>query len=84
VKTPGFIIGGIDSDVTQGGGQVMRDGHSEGGGLTQNNGQGRFLPGSAGTDGDYTLTGKGKKEGGENFPPPPVARTPPTAKSPTT
>ncbi|EFY4161951.1 Ig domain protein [Salmonella enterica] len=56
VKTPGFIIGGIDSDVTQVVVQVMRDGHSEEVELTQTNGQWRFVPGSAWTDGDYTLT----------------------------
>ncbi|OZT93456.1 Ig-like domain-containing protein [Salmonella enterica] len=56
VKTPGFIIGGIDSDVTQVVVQVMRDGHSEEVELTQIGGQWRFVPGSAWTDGDYTLT----------------------------
>ncbi|RIQ22979.1 non-fimbrial adhesin SiiE [Salmonella enterica] len=64
VKTPGFIIGGIDSDVTQGVVQVMRDGHSAEVGLTQTNGQWRFVPGSAWTDGDYTLTVTVKDEAG--------------------
>ncbi|EFO6071845.1 Ig-like domain repeat protein [Salmonella enterica subsp. enterica] len=64
VKTPGFIIGGIDSDVTQVVVQVMRDGHSEEGELTQTNGQWRFVPGSAWTDGDYTLTVTVKDEAG--------------------
>ncbi|ECT2159312.1 Ig-like domain repeat protein, partial [Salmonella enterica subsp. enterica serovar Montevideo] len=64
VKTPGFIIGGIDSDVTQVVVQVMRDGHSEEVGLTQTNGQWRFVPGSAWTDGDYTLTVTVKDEAG--------------------
>ncbi|OSE62396.1 Ig-like domain repeat protein [Salmonella enterica subsp. enterica serovar Typhimurium] len=64
VKTPGFIIGGIDSDVTQGVVQVMRDGHSEEVELTQTNGQWRFVPGSAWTDGDYTLTVTVKDEAG--------------------
>ncbi|RIP49918.1 non-fimbrial adhesin SiiE [Salmonella enterica] len=64
VKTPGFIIGGIDSDVTQVVVQGMRDGHSEEGELTQTNGQWRFVPGSAWTDGDYTLTVTVKDEAG--------------------
>ncbi|PVK77565.1 Ig-like domain-containing protein [Salmonella enterica] len=64
VKTPGFIIGGIDSDVTQVVVQVMRDGHSEEVELTQTNGQWRFVPGSAWTDGDYTLTVTVKDEAG--------------------
>ncbi|EJD5415655.1 non-fimbrial adhesin SiiE [Salmonella enterica subsp. enterica serovar Newport] len=64
VKTPGFIIGGIDSDVTQVVVQVMRDGHSEEVALTQTNGQWRFVPGSAWTDGDYTLTVTVKDEAG--------------------
>ncbi|EMG5920547.1 non-fimbrial adhesin SiiE [Salmonella enterica] len=64
VKTPGFIIGGIDSDVTQVIVQVMRDGHSEEVELTQTNGQWRFVPGSAWTDGDYTLTVTVKDEAG--------------------
>ncbi|EBS8212588.1 Ig-like domain repeat protein [Salmonella enterica subsp. enterica serovar Litchfield] len=64
VKTPGFIIGGIDSDVTQVVVQVMRDGHSEEVDLTQTNGQWRFVPGSAWTDGDYTLTVTVKDEAG--------------------
>ncbi|MGS9097430.1 Ig-like domain-containing protein, partial [Salmonella enterica subsp. enterica serovar Infantis] len=49
VKTPGFIIGGIDSEVTQVVVQVMRDGHSEEVELTQTKGQWRFVPGSAWT-----------------------------------
>ncbi|EIS5542370.1 non-fimbrial adhesin SiiE [Salmonella enterica] len=64
VKTPGFIIGGIDSDVTQVVVQVMRDGHSEEVELTQTDGQWRFVPGSAWTDGDYTLTVTVKDEAG--------------------
>ncbi|EOZ9840462.1 non-fimbrial adhesin SiiE [Salmonella enterica] len=64
VKTPGFIIGGIDSDVTQVVVQVMCDGHSEEVELTQTNGQWRFVPGSAWTDGDYTLTVTVKDEAG--------------------
>ncbi|HBZ5693544.1 TPA: non-fimbrial adhesin SiiE, partial [Salmonella enterica subsp. enterica serovar Infantis] len=64
VKTPGFIIGGIDSDVTQVVVQVMRDGHSEEVELTQTNGQWRFVPGSVWTDGDYTLTVTVKDEAG--------------------
>ncbi|HAT5203875.1 TPA: Ig-like domain repeat protein [Salmonella enterica subsp. enterica serovar Cerro] len=64
VKTPGFIIGGIDSDVTQVVVQVMRDGHSEEVELTQTNGQWRFVPGSAWTDGDYSLTVTVKDEAG--------------------
>ncbi|EDS5463447.1 Ig-like domain repeat protein [Salmonella enterica subsp. enterica serovar Anatum] len=64
VKTSGFIIGGIDSDVTQVVVQVMRDGHSEEVELTQTNGQWRFVPGSAWTDGDYTLTVTVKDEAG--------------------
>ncbi|EGC8944508.1 Ig-like domain repeat protein [Salmonella enterica subsp. enterica serovar Infantis] len=64
VKTPGFIIGGIDSDVTQVVVQVMRDGHSEEVELTQTNGQWRFVPGSAWTDGDYTLTVRVEDEAG--------------------
>ncbi|EGI3678175.1 Ig-like domain repeat protein [Salmonella enterica] len=64
VKTPGFIIGGIDSDVTQVVVQVMRDGHSEEVELTQTNGQWRFVPGSAWTDDDYTLTVTVKDEAG--------------------
>ncbi|TBJ05429.1 non-fimbrial adhesin SiiE [Salmonella enterica] len=64
VKTPGFIIGGIYSDVTQVVVQVMRDGHSEEVELTQTNGQWRFVPGSAWTDGDYTLTVTVKDEAG--------------------
>ncbi|MEZ4082817.1 non-fimbrial adhesin SiiE [Salmonella enterica] len=64
VKTPGFIIGGIDSDVTQVVVQVMRDGHSEEVELTQTNGQWRFVLGSAWTDGDYTLTVTVKDEAG--------------------
>ncbi|EHA5073998.1 Ig-like domain repeat protein [Salmonella enterica subsp. enterica serovar Hadar] len=64
VKTPGFIIGGIDSDVTQVVVQVMRDGHSEEVELTQTNGQWRFVPGSAWTDGDCTLTVTVKDEAG--------------------
>ncbi|ELC4920129.1 non-fimbrial adhesin SiiE [Salmonella enterica] len=64
VKTPGFIIGGIDSDVTQVVVQVMRDGHSEEVELTKTNGQWRFVPGSAWTDGDYTLTVTVKDEAG--------------------
>ncbi|CHS46218.1 Ig domain-containing protein [Salmonella enterica subsp. enterica serovar Typhi] len=64
VKTPGFIIGSIDSDVTQVVVQVMRDGHSEEVELTQTNGQWRFVPGSAWTDGDYTLTVTVKDEAG--------------------
>ncbi|EIQ2981610.1 non-fimbrial adhesin SiiE [Salmonella enterica] len=64
VKTPGFIIGGIDSDVTQVVVQVMRDGHSEEVELTQTKGQWRFVPGSAWTDGDYTLTVTVKDEAG--------------------
>ncbi|ECT9752725.1 Ig-like domain repeat protein [Salmonella enterica subsp. enterica serovar Muenchen] len=64
VKTPGFIIGGIDSDVTRVVVQVMRDGHSEEVELTQTNGQWRFVPGSAWTDGDYTLTVTVKDEAG--------------------
>ncbi|ECI2453786.1 non-fimbrial adhesin SiiE [Salmonella enterica] len=64
VKTPGFIIGGIDSDVTQVVVQVTRDGHSEEVELTQTNGQWRFVPGSAWTDGDYTLTVTVKDEAG--------------------
>ncbi|EBQ6102402.1 Ig-like domain repeat protein [Salmonella enterica subsp. enterica serovar Ibadan] len=64
VKTPGFIIGGIDSDVTQVVVQVMRDGHSEEVELTQTNGQWRFVPGSAWIDGDYTLTVTVKDEAG--------------------
>ncbi|EDT6378823.1 Ig-like domain repeat protein [Salmonella enterica subsp. enterica] len=64
VKTPGFIIGGIDSDVTQVVVQVMRDGHSEEVELTQTNGQWRFVPGSAWTDGGYTLTVTVKDEAG--------------------
>ncbi|EPF7526142.1 non-fimbrial adhesin SiiE [Salmonella enterica subsp. enterica serovar Typhimurium] len=64
VKTPGFIIGGTDSDVTQVVVQVMRDGHSEEVELTQTNGQWRFVPGSAWTDGDYTLTVTVKDEAG--------------------
>ncbi|ELN8446980.1 non-fimbrial adhesin SiiE [Salmonella enterica subsp. enterica serovar Anatum] len=64
VKTPGFIIGGIDSDVTQVVVQVMRDGHSEEVELTQTNGQWGFVPGSAWTDGDYTLTVTVKDEAG--------------------
>ncbi|EBK0492639.1 Ig-like domain repeat protein [Salmonella enterica] len=64
VKTPGFIIGGIDSDATQVVVQVMRDGHSEEVELTQTNGQWRFVPGSAWTDGDYTLTVTVKDEAG--------------------
>ncbi|ENF7874834.1 non-fimbrial adhesin SiiE [Salmonella enterica] len=64
VKTPGFIIGGIDSDVTQVVVQVMRDGHSEEVELTQTNGQWRFVPGNAWTDGDYTLTVTVKDEAG--------------------
>ncbi|ELO1584353.1 non-fimbrial adhesin SiiE [Salmonella enterica] len=64
VKTPDFIIGGIDSDVTQVVVQVMRDGHSEEVELTQTNGQWRFVPGSAWTDGDYTLTVTVKDEAG--------------------
>ncbi|EAP5972819.1 Ig-like domain repeat protein [Salmonella enterica] len=64
VKTPGFIIGGIDSDVTLVVVQVMRDGHSEEVELTQTNGQWRFVPGSAWTDGDYTLTVTVKDEAG--------------------
>ncbi|EMF1578212.1 non-fimbrial adhesin SiiE [Salmonella enterica] len=64
VKTPGFIIGGIDSDGTQVVVEVMRDGHSEEVELTQTNGQWRFVPGSAWTDGDYTLTVTVKDEAG--------------------
>ncbi|PEH21813.1 Ig-like domain repeat protein [Salmonella enterica] len=64
VKTPGFVIGGIDSDVTQVVVQVMRDGHSEEVELTQTNGQWRFVPGSAWTDGDYSLTVTVKDEAG--------------------
>ncbi|EAA9802295.1 Ig-like domain repeat protein [Salmonella enterica subsp. enterica serovar Molade] len=64
VKTPGFIIGGIDSDVTQVVVQVMRDGGSEEVELTQIGGQWRFVPGSAWVDGDYTLTVTVKDEAG--------------------
>ncbi|EAA9933485.1 TPA: non-fimbrial adhesin SiiE, partial [Salmonella enterica] len=64
VETPGFIIGGIDPDVTQVVVQVMRDGHSEEVTLTQTNGQWRFVPDSAWTDGDYTLTVTVKDEAG--------------------
>ncbi len=64
VKTPGFIIGGIDSDAVQVVVQVMRDGHSEEVTLTQTNGQWRFVPDSAWTDGDYTLTVTVKDEAG--------------------
>ncbi|WP_079792847.1 Ig-like domain-containing protein [Salmonella enterica] len=64
VKTPGFIIGGIDPDVTQVVVQVMRDGHSEEVTLTQTNGQWRFVPDSAWADGDYTLTVTAKDDAG--------------------
>ncbi|WP_079816715.1 Ig-like domain-containing protein [Salmonella enterica] len=64
VETPGFIIGGIDPDVTQVVVQVMHDGHSEEVTLTQTNGQWRFVPDSAWTDGDYTLTVTVKDEAG--------------------
>ncbi|EEA5786036.1 Ig-like domain repeat protein [Salmonella enterica subsp. enterica serovar Lattenkamp] len=64
VKTPGFIIGGVDADVIQVIVQIAHDGGSEEVELTQTNGQWRFVPGSAWTDGDYTLTVIVKDEAG--------------------
>ncbi|HCL5252348.1 TPA: Ig-like domain repeat protein, partial [Salmonella enterica] len=64
VKTPGFTIGGIDPDVVEVIVQVMRDGHSEEVTLTQTGGQWRFVPSSAWSDGDYTLTVTVKDEAG--------------------
>ncbi len=64
VKTPGFTIGGIDPDVVEVIVQVMRDGHREEVTLTQTGGQWRFVPSSAWTDGDYTLTVTVKDEAG--------------------
>ncbi|WP_079778408.1 Ig-like domain-containing protein [Salmonella bongori] len=64
VKTPGFIIGGVDADVIQVIVQIAHDGGSEEVELTQSGGQWRFTPGAAWTDGDYTLTVIVKDEAG--------------------
>ncbi|EIB3228613.1 Ig-like domain repeat protein [Salmonella enterica] len=64
INKPGFAISGVDADAHRVVVQVMRDGHSEEVELTQTNGQWRFVPGSAWTDGDYTLTVTVKDEAG--------------------
>ncbi|EBG2397030.1 Ig domain protein, partial [Salmonella enterica subsp. enterica] len=64
VKTPGFIIGDVDADVIQVIVQIAHDGGSEEVELTQSGGQWRFVPDSAWTDGDYTLTVTVKDEAG--------------------
>ncbi|EDY4904367.1 Ig-like domain repeat protein, partial [Salmonella enterica] len=64
VKTPGFIIGGVDADVIQVIVQIAHNGGSEEVELTQSGGQWRFTPGAAWTDGDYTLTVVVKDEAG--------------------
>ncbi|ECG8592457.1 Ig-like domain repeat protein, partial [Salmonella enterica subsp. salamae] len=64
VKTPGFTISDIDSDVVQVVVQVTSDGRSEEVVLTQAGGRWHFVPGSAWDDGDYTLTVTVKDEAG--------------------
>ncbi|WP_411904908.1 Ig-like domain-containing protein, partial [Salmonella enterica] len=58
VKTPGFTLNNIDTDVSRGIVEVMHNGINQKVPLVQTGGQWRFAPTSNWADGDYILTVK--------------------------